>query len=45
MTMKIAVLGLCVAALMLGACRRESPEYAPMKLGGPNTATQDVKQQ
>jgi hypothetical protein len=42
--MKIAALGLCVAALMLGACRRESPEYAPMKLGGPAASAQDVQQ-
>lgn len=34
--MKFAVLGLCIATLALGACRRESavPEYVPMKLGG-----------
>lgn len=37
--MKIAVLGLCFAALALGACRRESPEYVPMKLGATTTTT------
>jgi hypothetical protein len=37
--MKIAALGLCVAALMLGACRRETPEYAPMKLGATTSAS------
>ncbi len=31
--MKIVVLGICLATLALGACRRESPEYQPMKLG------------
>jgi hypothetical protein len=31
--MKFAALGICVIALALGACRRESPEYVPMKLG------------
>jgi hypothetical protein len=38
--MKVAALGICIAALMLGACRRESPEYAPMKLGGTTAASQ-----
>ena len=34
--MKIAALAICVAALALGACRREVPsEYTPMKLGAP----------
>jgi len=43
--MKIAALGLCVVALMLGACRRESPEYTPMKLGGTSsTLDHDVPQ-
>lgn len=37
--MKIAALALCVVALALGACRRESPEYVPMKLGGQTTDT------
>lgn len=32
--MKYAALGICIAALALGACRREAPEYTPMKLGG-----------
>lgn len=36
--MKIAVLGLCLATLALGACRRETPDYTPMKLGGSGTA-------
>lgn len=40
--MKIAALGLCVAALMLGACRRETPDYTPMKLGGPSASAHDV---
>jgi len=40
--MKFAVLGVCIAALALGACRREQPEYTPMKLGGPASAAQDV---
>jgi hypothetical protein len=33
--MKIAALAVCVAALALGACRRETPvdSYEPMKLG------------
>ncbi|MEZ5900312.1 MAG: hypothetical protein AB7S74_00925 [Hyphomicrobium sp.] len=31
--MKYTVLAVCVAALALGACRRETPEYVPMKLG------------
>ncbi|HML30459.1 MAG TPA: hypothetical protein PKE16_16805 [Hyphomicrobium sp.] len=43
-TMKVAALGLCIIALMLGACRRESPEYAPMKLGGANAASQPAQQ-
>ncbi len=42
--MKVAALGICIAALMLGACRRETPEYVPMKLGGPAPASQDVSQ-
>jgi hypothetical protein len=42
--MKVAALGLCIAALMLGACRRESPEYTPMKLGGPAATSPDVPQ-
>jgi len=37
--MKIAVLGLCFAALALGACRRETPEYTPMKLGATSGTT------
>jgi hypothetical protein len=36
--MKVAALGLCIVALMLGACRRETPDYTPMKLGGTSTA-------
>ena len=42
--MKIAVLGLCFAALALGACRRELPEYTPMKLGAPAATAQHVDQ-
>jgi hypothetical protein len=42
--MKFAVLGLCLATLALGACRREAPEYTPMKLGAPTGATQHVSQ-
>lgn len=35
--MKIAALTICIAALALGACRREVPHdtYTPMKLGAP----------
>lgn len=36
--MKYAVLVAAVAAIALGACRRETPHYdtyEPMKLGGP----------
>jgi len=40
MKVKVAVLGLCLAALALGACRRETPEYTPMKLGATAGATQ-----
>ncbi len=40
--MKIAALTLCIAAIALGACRREQPEYTSMKLGGPASATQDI---
>lgn len=43
--MKVVALGICIAALALGACRRETPEYAPMKLGGANTASDAVQQQ
>jgi hypothetical protein len=32
--MKISVIALCLATLALGACRRETPYYEPMKLGG-----------
>jgi hypothetical protein len=39
--MKIAALGLCVAVLALGACRRETPEYTPMKLGASTSTAQD----
>ncbi|CAA2138707.1 hypothetical protein [Hyphomicrobium sp. ghe19] len=42
--MKVAALGICIAALMLGACRREAPEYTPMKLGGPASVSQDAPQ-
>jgi hypothetical protein len=42
--MKIAVLGLCFAALALGACRREAPEYTPMKLGAASVAVHDAAQ-
>jgi hypothetical protein len=45
MIMKVVALGICIAALALGACRRETPEYAPMKLGGTNTASDAVQQQ
>jgi hypothetical protein len=38
--MKLAVLGICLATLALGACRREAPVYEPMKLG----ATADAGQ-
>lgn len=40
--MKLAALGLCIAALMLGACRRESPEYAPMKLSAGSASAEPV---
>jgi hypothetical protein len=42
--MKIAVLGLCLATLALGACRRETPEYTPMKLGATSGTTQASSQ-
>jgi hypothetical protein len=42
--MKFAVLGLCLAALALGACRREAPEYTPMKLGATAGTTQGAVQ-
>jgi hypothetical protein len=42
--MKIAVLGLCLAALALGACRRETPEYTPMKLGATSGTTAGTAQ-
>jgi hypothetical protein len=42
MTMKVAALGICIAALTLGACRRESPDYTPMKLGGTNAASENI---
>jgi hypothetical protein len=42
--MKVAALGLCIAALMLGACRRETPDYTPMKLGG-TSSSQNVARQ
>lgn len=41
--MKVAALGFCIIALMLGACRRETPEYTPMKLGGANAASQPAQ--
>lgn len=31
--MKFAALTICIAALAVGACRRESADYTPMKLG------------
>jgi hypothetical protein len=31
--MKHAVLGIWLVTIALGACRREQPEYQPMKLG------------
>ncbi len=31
--MKLSILAVCVAALALGACRREEPYYEPVKLG------------
>ena len=31
--MKLSILTVCIAALALGACRREEPYYEPMKLG------------
>lgn len=42
-TMKPALLALCLAAVALGACRREeaAPVYEPMKLGG--AAQHDVQ--
>lgn len=43
-TMKVAALGLCIVALMLGACRRETPDYTPMKLGGTATTSPDAPQ-
>jgi hypothetical protein len=42
--MKFAVLGLCLVTLALGACRRESPEYTPMKLGATTGTAQHVSQ-
>jgi hypothetical protein len=42
--MKIAALGLCIAALMLGACRRESREYTPMKLGAGSPSAEPAPQ-
>ncbi len=34
--MKLAALAVCIAAVALGACRREVPhDYETMKLGGP----------
>ena len=30
--MKLSILAVCIAALALGACRREEPYYEPMKL-------------
>ncbi len=42
--MKVAALGLCIAALMLGACRRETPDYTPMKLGGAAATSPDAPQ-
>lgn len=38
--MKFVILGICVTALALGACRRESPEYEPMKLGAADVSSQ-----
>ena len=31
--MKLSILTVCIAALALGACRREEPYYEPVKLG------------
>jgi len=31
--MKLTILALCLVSLALGACRREVPDYVPMKLG------------
>ena len=42
--MKVAALGLCIAVLMLGACRRPPPDYAPMKLGGTAATSPDAPQ-
>lgn len=33
--MKLAALAVCIAAVALGACRREVPYDTPMKLGAP----------
>lgn len=35
--MKFAVLAVCLAATLAAGCRREeaTPDYQPMKLGGP----------
>ena len=35
--MKLTILALCLASLALGACRRETPYYEPMKLGASST--------
>jgi hypothetical protein len=32
--MKYALLALCLSSLALAGCRRETPYYEPMKLGG-----------
>lgn len=37
--MKYALLALCLSSLALAGCRRETPYYEPMKLGG-STAVQ-----
>ena len=32
--MKYAILALCLTSVALAGCRRETPYYEPMKLGG-----------
>lgn len=44
--MKYTVLAACIAAIALGACRREVPHdggYIPMKLGAPADTESSVK--
>lgn len=41
--MKIVVLGLVLAAVALGGCRREEPYYEPMKLGGSVSSAEQAR--